>query len=341
MTAYIISTATIRPQFAAVYNQVREQQQYVLDSHVLETALDPAHNPYLTSSEARRLSRFVRLGVHASLDCLHHVNRPTLDGIAVGTGLGGEESAEKFLHSFIHNETQTLSPSPFFQSLPNNVSGQIALSLGSHAYNMTYSHRGFSFESALVDGMLLLSEQDHRAHVMVGGVDEAAPEYHRALATEGMAKQQYERVETSQSPGFVLGGGATFLILSSQANGSKAVQIRAVDMIYNPLDATQLEQRCRELLSQEGINPAEISVLLSGRCGDRAKDDKLRQVEERLFAETPKRYFKNLCGEYHTASAFGVWYAVELLKQSADPTQHVLLINQYNDTNYSIILLRC
>lgn len=339
MNAYILGTSTVKPQFAAAYNDL-SQQQALPEASLLTEALDPAASCYqLSSGDARRLSRFVRMGVVASMDCLQKSGVATPDGIAVGTGLGGEESAEKFLHSFIHHETQTLSPTPFFQSLPNNVSGQIALMLRNYSYNMTYSHRGFSFESALLDGLLLLSEMPQEAAILVGGLDEAAPYYHKALAAEGVAKRHYERVENSQLPGFVLSGGASFMVLSSTSTDPAAIRLRAVRTLRSPADSAEFSALCQEVLDAEGIAVADLSMLLSGRSGDRTADRKLKQVEEDLFADTPKRYFKNLCGEYHTASAFGVWYAVELLRQVDAPAGPVLLINQYNDTNYSLILL--
>ena len=70
------------------------------------------------------------------------------------TGLGCLEDTEKFLSSIYTNEEKLLNPTPFIQSTHNTVAGAIALAIKCHGYNATYTHRGFSFESALEDALI-------------------------------------------------------------------------------------------------------------------------------------------------------------------------------------------
>ena len=56
------------------------------------------------------------------------------------------------------NREQMLNPTAFIQSTFNTVGAQLALLLKIHAYNVTYVHRGLSFESALIDGIISIAE---------------------------------------------------------------------------------------------------------------------------------------------------------------------------------------
>lgn len=66
----------------------------------------------------------------------------------------------------------------------NTIGAQIALLTGNHSYNNTYVHRGFSFESALLDAALLLQEGE-ASTVLAGAVDEMTPALHAILGRMG------------------------------------------------------------------------------------------------------------------------------------------------------------
>ncbi|KHE68862.1 hypothetical protein HMPREF9074_08842, partial [Capnocytophaga sp. oral taxon 329 str. F0087] len=53
--------------------------------------------------------------------------------------------------------------------------------------------------------------------------------------------------------------------------------------------------------------------------------------------QCPILSYKNLCGEYFTASAFGLWYACHYLKE--DKARRILLINSYNNKDFSLVLV--
>ncbi|NJK84751.1 MAG: beta-ketoacyl synthase chain length factor [Bacteroidales bacterium] len=107
---------------------------------------------------SRRMSRIVKMGICSALKCLKESGVEVPDAIITGTGFGCIEDTEKFLGSIIQNEEKMLNPTPFIQSTHNTVGAAIALKIKCNNYNNTYVHRGFSFEHALLDGLMLLNE---------------------------------------------------------------------------------------------------------------------------------------------------------------------------------------
>ena len=85
------------------------------------------------------------------------------DAVIAGTGLGCLEDTEKFLGSIYTLQEHLLNPTPFINSTHNTIAGAIALAIKCHGYNATYTHRGFSFESALLDALMLASENPEAA----------------------------------------------------------------------------------------------------------------------------------------------------------------------------------
>lgn len=123
----------------------------------------------------RRMSRWVKQGVATGMECLKKsIQLEQVDGIVTATGLGCLENSEKFLKNLLENDEDLLNPTPFIQSTFNTIGAQIGLLCRNHAYNMTFTNRGNSFESALLDAMLLLQEDSYH-HILVGAIDYNIP----------------------------------------------------------------------------------------------------------------------------------------------------------------------
>ena len=135
---------------------------------------DPNYKDFVPADMLRRMSRIIKFGVAAGKKCLADAGGGIPDAIITGTGLGCIEDTEKFLTNMIRSKEEFLTPTSFIQSTHNTVSAQIALLLKCHNYNFTYVHRGFSFESALLDSMLRL-ESGESNNVLLGAMDEMTP----------------------------------------------------------------------------------------------------------------------------------------------------------------------
>jgi 3-oxoacyl-[acyl-carrier-protein] synthase II len=113
--------------------------------------------------------------------------------------------------------------------------------------------------------------------------------------------------------------------------------------VFNPRTALEVAHALTALLHEQHLALGDLDLVLLGNGGDNAQDQKLRTVEASLPGIS-REYFKNYCGEYHTAAAFAVWLGVQRLSPPvAAPGTRLpktcLIINQYRDVNYSIILL--
>ncbi len=89
----------------------------------------------------------------------------------------------------VEQKEQLLTPTAFIQSTHNTIGAQIALLLGCNGYNNAFVHRGFSFESALLDACLLIKENE--AHnVLVGAIDEITDNSFAILERFGLYKRK-------------------------------------------------------------------------------------------------------------------------------------------------------
>jgi hypothetical protein len=96
----------------------------------------------------------------------------------------------------------------------------------------------------------------------------------------------------------------------------------------------------------------DIDVFINGVSGDVNNDRIILAVISQLFNHLPEVRFKHLCGEYCTASSFGLWLGASILKKQQIPPsvqfnhalppfpiKNVLLVNQYMGRNYSFMVL--
>ena len=158
---YIQRIASIHPQG----NHSQENNPKVNDSPDVAAnrpflqACEPDYKDIIANATLRRrMSRIVKMGVACGLECMGELSPEKIEGIITATGLGCLVDTEKFLNNLLDNEERMLNPTPFIQSTFNTIGAQIALIHQIHAYNMTYVHRGLSFESALLDAMMKIEE---------------------------------------------------------------------------------------------------------------------------------------------------------------------------------------
>jgi 3-oxoacyl-(acyl-carrier-protein) synthase len=302
------------------------------------------------------MSRALKLGFTAALDCINQQPALIPEGIILGTGKGSMTDTEQFLHSIKNYHETALNPTHFIHSTYNQVNGLIALNRKINSYNVTYVHRGFSFEHALLDAQMLLHEGE--AHTaLAGSFDEMTQEHFDVKQQWGYWKKEnihsHQLLQT-QTAGTIAGEGAAFFLLSSQAPAKQAISIQAIHTLYKPT-ASVLEAEIQLLLSQQQLQASDIDAIVLGDNGDAnlsAPYDYVRSV----FSTAHHLAFKHLCGEYDTASSFGIWLCHQLLLQqhipaylyhpsaplapSTKPLKKILFYNNYFSQNQSIILMQ-
>ena len=289
----------------------------------------------------------------ASKIALTEAGLENVDAIITGTGMGCLRDSEKFVSAIIDNDEAYLTPTSFIQSTHNTVGGQIALGLGCKGYNFTYVHSSISFESALLDAKMQL-ELDEASTILVGGVDELGDHtvaIHRAINHIKLKAVSLGGLLSSRTEGAVFSEGANFFVLSNEKSETSYGELIAVDT-FNTLQKIELNEAAKTFLKQNGLNVVDVDLLVLGNNGDIVFDDYYRVLQEGLFSETQQLYYKHLCGEFNTASSFGLWLASKILKTQSVPgivnlnnlkaskLEIILLYNQYRGLNHSFTLIR-
>ncbi|TGV02234.1 beta-ketoacyl synthase N-terminal-like domain-containing protein [Flavivirga rizhaonensis] len=315
-------------------------------------AVDPNYKDYISPANSRRMAKGVKMGVVASKIALNEANLDTVDAIITGTGMGCLKDSKKFLSAIIDNDEQFLTPTSFIQSTHNTVGGQIALGLQCKGYNFTYVHASISFESAVLDAKLML-ENNEANTVLVGGVDEIEDytcSLHKLVNHIKKEKVNSTDLLYSKTEGAVFSEGANFFVLSNLKQDSSYAQIVAIST-YNTLK-TNITDVANTFLKENNLNIEAIDLLVLGNNGDVTYDRFYNELSSGIFENTQQVYYKHLCGEFNTASSFGVWLASKILKTQKLPEavklndiqgsnyKTILLYNQYRGENHSFTLLR-
>jgi hypothetical protein len=211
--------------------------------------------------------------------------------IHVGTVYGMLQDSENFLQKMIVQEEQMLNPTAFIQSTHNTVAGQIALSMGCLAHNMTFVHKAHSFESALLDAELM---QNQEGQILTGAVDELTETSYTILKRFGVYHDQN-----------TAGEGSTFFLLSGEKSEHSIAQLTAFDMFV--ADSAELaEERVKLFCDQHQLKIAEDDLVLTG-----TQDGFMPEA----FKANDNIDFKQYCGEYPTAAAFAVALASLFIKE--------------------------
>jgi len=304
--------------------------------------IPPDYKAFIEPRMLRRMSKILKMGVSAGMQALADAGIGKPDAICTATALGCTQDTDRFLRSLIEHREQTLSPTSFIQSTHNTIGGQIALQLGLKEYNMCYTQRGHSFESALLDSLLLLEEGDAK-NVLLGGVDEL-------IEPVLTLQQRMGKYRTSSGEEGIAGGeGASFFVLGAQ-NQNAYAELKDMHTIYRPQRET-MEDECAEFLHRNGLQPADIDLYISGENGEPTGDSWYQFLAGHLLSGAVHGQFKPLCGEYQSAIGFAVWMAATALRtqsfpdyakvsdQPTGPMKHALIYNHYQHRNHTFVLL--
>lgn len=315
--------------------------------------VDPNYKDYIPPAASRRMEKGIKMGVVASKIALNEANLETVDAIITGTGMGCLRDSEKFLSAIIDNNEQFLTPTSFIQSTHNTVGGQIALGLQCKGYNFTYVHASISFESAVLDAKLMLENNEINT-ILVGGVDEIGDytyALHKLINHIKTEKISSKDLLSSRTEGAVFSEGANFFVLSNIKQDSSYAQIVAINT-YNTLANTKITDIACAFLKENNLDIEAVDIVALGNNGDITYDVYYNELSYGMFKSTQQVYYKHLCGEFYTASSFGVWLASKILKTQKLPEavklnnikalnyKTILLYNQYRGENHSFILLR-
>ena len=335
MALYIKGIGCISPQLTSDNSVfLPEIKKYAGDRM---KCVDPDYAPFFDAGSLRRMSRVVKFSAAAALIAIKDSGITQLDAITTGTGNGLLENSEKFLKSMVESTGPVLSPTAFIQSTHNTVGAVIALITGTNAHNNTFSNKGFSFESALIDARLLIAEG--ATHVLAGAHDEISELTFAVMEKLNVFRQNNEGdVATYEkgNDGIVAGEGAAFFILSPIiGEGDYGVLVDNA-IFFNPENIAEIKQRITQFLQHNKVKLQDIDVVISGLNGDTKSDSVSKELNHSFFSEQTIVLFKHLCGEYMTASSFGFWLAAKILMAQQVP-QEVILKDRQRKPGYILL----
>lgn len=348
---YINGLSNISPQpTSADGNFLSDSVRY--DTNMLQ-CIEPDYSEFMNANALRRMSRVLELGWAGAKFCLDDASLKTPDAICIGTGKGCFKNTQTFLFSIDENKEKFVPPSPFIQSAHSSIASQIAIQTGCKNYNMTYSHRAFSFESALIDAIMLLKEKTH-SNVLLGGVDEIEEIQFNTFDRIGYYKKpgiSNLDLLAEKTKGTIAGEGSTFFLLENRQKNSTYAAIRDVQTISNNIIHFRVEDAVASFLSQNNLSVNELDVVVLGLNGDIEFDGIYDDLNASLLKETRQVYYKHLCGDYLTSSAFALWLSSMMIKhqripeiinlnhQAVKQIRNILIYNQHRNTNHSLMLV--
>ena len=264
------------------------------------------YKSYIQPNLLRRMAPIVRKGV-ASAQEIYSLDEKDFGAIIVATGMGCLKDSIKFIEQYRNNQEGLISPTAFIQSTHNTIAGQIGLLQKNHAYNMTYSQNGFSFESALLDAICQVNEDQY---VLLGASEEYQPILDEFAALFGL--------ETKD-----LTGGATFMGLSRDC-GDVTLYFEGIFPVSNINSLSEIQ------------NIKETDLILYGRSD--LLHGELDQDERIDFR------YDSWAGRYLTNSAYGVHLAADIIKFGNHLTERtdftdVVVMNNYQNSKVAITRL--
>jgi 3-oxoacyl-[acyl-carrier-protein] synthase II len=348
MKAFIRATGNISPQ--KTFGHAPFLQEPVMHSGNRLRCAEPDYLAYIDAKFIRRMSRIIKMGTAAAMECLKEAGVQNPDAIVMGTAYGCLEDTGLFLKKMVEQQEEMLTPTAFIQSTHNTIGAQIALLLQCHNYNNTFVHRGFSFESALTDAMMLL-EENAADTVLAGAADEITDYSHAILSRFGLYKRQAGNstdLYKTNSKGTIAGEGAAFFLLAAAPGAHDYARLDAVQTFYKP-GSQEIKQKIMAFLQTQALTASDIDLVITGENGDIRGDSVYVHLKESIFAASKTIPYKYLCGEYPTSTAFALWLAASLVRNEAWPAilgaapasrvNRVLVYNHYENIHHSLQLV--
>ena len=290
-------------------------------------AIDPDYKEFFTPNEVRRFGKILKRALLVSREA---TAGKVPEAIITGTGLGCIENTEFFLKDLTFSGEELLKPTHFMNSTHNTISSLVAIDAHCHAYNTTYSHKGASFENALLDAFLQMKSRKI-SNALVGAHDEMTPDYFTLL----------QRIGYLGNGGFS-GETAVAMMLENQKNENSLCKIENVEIFYGNIENLELKF------------PQNIDYVMIGNNGNPENDKIYFENCKKLFPNIPLLQYKNIFGESYTASAFGVYVAAVCLQKGRicehlfidkkniseqKIPRNILIYNHFENKNHSFVWL--
>jgi 3-oxoacyl-[acyl-carrier-protein] synthase II len=247
--------------------------------------LDPVDASGLSPKDARRLDRFVLLGLAAAREAAGDAGLPTplpngdRTGVYIGSGMGGLVTLSEQFEVLRRRGPERVSPFLVPMMICDMAAGQVSISLGARGPN-------FAVVSACATGAHAIGEaaaaiKAGRADAMLAGGTEAVITpiglagfaAARTLSTRNDAPERASRPFDRDRDGFVMGEGAAVVVLEradlARRRGARVYAEVAgygasadAHHLTAPLEDGGGAERCmRQAMAEAGLGPEEVDYL--------------------------------------------------------------------------------
>ena len=325
---YVISAKQISVQQPLCEDWMTQPIEY---QQPFNRSIDPSFREYISPIEARRMGKILKRALATSKEALKASGLDSVDAIITGTGYGCIENTEIFLDALSKEGEQMLSPTYFMQSTHNTISSLVAIQLKNHGYNVTYAHKGISFDSALQDAWLQMQLGKINS-ALVGGHDEMTETFYNILKKGGVMGQDEE----------MCGEAAVSVVLGTEDKDSLC-KILNFKILHKPT-INDLKAIAADF---------KADYVLTGISGNRKSDEAYMKECKELFGDAKLLKYKHIFGESFTSSGIGLYVAAHCLKAGNIPTHlfvnkeekiskkpvKILIFNHSDFKDYTLTLL--
>jgi len=187
----------------------------------------------LAAKEARRMDRFIQLGLCAGLEAFEDSGidlnsaDPNQIGVLIGAGIGGLGTIEETTRQMMEKGARKVSPFYIPSSIINMVSGNLSIMLGLRGPNLAVVTACTTGTHAIGEAARMVALGD--ADVMIAGGTEAAitPTSMAGFAAAKALSRRNDQPARASRPwdverdGFVMGEGAGILVLESEEHAKR------------------------------------------------------------------------------------------------------------------------
>ncbi len=318
----------------------------------------------VTEKEARRMDRFIQLGMAAGIEAMRDSGLTVTEqnaeriGVHIGSGIGGIGTIEDTTLTIKEKGPRRVSPFFVPMSIINMISGDLSVMLGLKGPNLSMVTACATATHSVGDAGRLIEYGD--ADVMLAGGAEAAVSQ-TALAGFGNAKALSTRNDdpaTASRPwdkdrdGFVLGEGAGVVVLEEYEHAKKrgakiycelvgfGMSGDAYHMTSPPENGEGAARCMRNALRNAGLNPEQVQYInahgTSTPLGDKAETMAMKTA----FGEHAKKVMvsstKSMTG--HLLGAAGgveaIYTALAIHHQVVPPTINLAEPGEGCDLDY-------
>ncbi len=319
---------------------------------------------YLPAKEARRMDRFIQLGMAASIEAIQTSGLEVTDanatriGVHLGSGIGGVGTIESTTELLLEKGPRRVSPFYVPMSIANMLSGDLSVMFGFKGPNLTIVTACSTATHSIGDAARLIEYGD--ADVMVAGGAEAAITptslagfgNAKALSTRNDDPTAASRPWDKDRDGFVLSEGAGVVILEELSHAQKREATIYAELagfglsgdayhMTSPSEGGEGAARCmKNAMRNASINPEQVDYInahgTSTDAGDRAETIAIKTMFGEYAYKIPVSSTKSMTG--HLLGAAGgveaVYTALSLYHHTIPATINLVAPDEDCDLDF-------